>query len=449
MCDTLIATKLAASNNIAIFGKNSDRPPNEGQYIAYFPATQNAKDSRVRCTYIEIPQVERTYAVLLSKPFWMWGAEMGVNEHGLVIGNEAVFSKVPANKKPALLGMDMLRAALERAVTPREAMQVIIDLLEQFGQGGNCTYGEELYYHNSFILANADDAWVLETVDKQWAARQIEDVYTISNCITIGKQFDIASPKLVEFALQKGYTKSTQQFDYAKDYSDSIFTTFGKGRVRRETTMGMLDGQKGNVSIESMISILRHHNVERFDPQTSITNVDVCMHAGFGPIRGSQSTASMVVYLDNTSPLIFATGTSAPCTSIFKPFWMDATASLDLGPAPTSQKDSSLYWTHEKLHRATLLNYPERIKTYSADRDEMEKRFIEGALKLHNASASNTPSRAGAAREKCADFTNRCIIESLAAEAEWLKRVEAVPAKKKLLHSSAWSRFNKKAATKR
>jgi dipeptidase len=56
MCDTLIATRLATSNNIAIFGKNSDRPPNEGQYIAYFPATQNAKDSRVRCTYIEIPQ---------------------------------------------------------------------------------------------------------------------------------------------------------------------------------------------------------------------------------------------------------------------------------------------------------------------------------------------------------------------------------------------------------
>ena len=57
--------------------------------------------------------------------------------------------------------VDMLRVALERSVTPREAVQVIIDLLEKFGQGGNCTYGEELYYHNSFIIANAEDAWVL------------------------------------------------------------------------------------------------------------------------------------------------------------------------------------------------------------------------------------------------------------------------------------------------
>jgi dipeptidase len=160
------------------------------------------------------------------------------------------------------------------------------------------------------------------------------------------------------------------------------------------------------------------------------------MHAGFGPIRSSQSTASMVVYLDKNSPLIFATGTSAPCTSIFKPFWMDAATSLGLGPAPTHQSDSSLYWTHEKLHRATLLNYPERIQTYAADRDEMEARFTQSALKLHNAKAS--------AKER-SDFTNQCLAESLTAEAEWLKRVEKVPAKKKLLSSLAWNGFNKKA----
>ena len=53
---------------------------------------------------------------------------------------------------------------------------------------------------------------------------------------------------------------------------------------------------------------------------------------------------------------------------------MDTASVLDGEPVPTSQADSSsLYWTHEKLHRAVLLNYPERIKTYAADRDAMEK----------------------------------------------------------------------------
>ena len=437
MCDTLIAAKYTTANGVAVFGKNSDRPPNEGQSMVYFPAQNYPAGSSLKCTYIEIPQVEHTHAILLSKPFWMWGGEMGVNEHGLVIGNEAIFSKIPANKKPALLGMDMLRAALERAVTPREALQVIIDLLEEFGQGGNCTsHGNTIYYHNSFIIANAEESWLLETVDKQWAAKQIKDAYSISNCFTIGNEYDMASPNLVDLAIQKGITRSANQFNLAKDYSDFLYTTFGMGRNRRELTTCILDEQRGKVSIESMMSTLRHHTDENFDPQHSLSHVDVCMHAGFGPIRSNQSTASMVVYLDHSNPIIFATGTSAPCTSIFKPFWVDAASSLNFEPVPTSQTDStSIYWTHEKLHRATLLNYPERIKTYAADRDEMEKRFIQGALKLQSATATER-----------AEFTNQCLAESAAAEAEWLKRVEKVPVRSKpFLYSMAWNGFNKKA----
>ena len=32
-----------------------------------------------QCTYIEVDQAERTLSVVLSKPAWMWGAEMGAN----------------------------------------------------------------------------------------------------------------------------------------------------------------------------------------------------------------------------------------------------------------------------------------------------------------------------------------------------------------------------------
>jgi len=46
-------------------------------------------NSNVQCTYIQISQITHTFAVILSKPRWMWGAEMGANEHGIVIGNEA------------------------------------------------------------------------------------------------------------------------------------------------------------------------------------------------------------------------------------------------------------------------------------------------------------------------------------------------------------------------
>jgi secernin len=293
-----------------------------------------------------------------------------------------------------------------------------------------------MYYHNSFLIANADDAWVLETVDRQWAARQIKDVYSISNCFTLDNQFDISSSNLVDLAVQKGFSRSARQFNYAEDYSDFLFTNFGKGRTRRATTMGLLEQQKGNVTVQSMQNAHRHHNDEHFDPQTtSLTSVDVCMHAGFGPIHISQSTASMVVYLDGDTPIVFATGTSAPCTGIFKPMWMDTASALDFGPVPTSQADSaSLFWTHERLHRATLLNYPERIKTYASERNELENKFTQGALNLTKAPV----------RER-ADFSAQCFREAAQAEAEWLKRVEQTPARRKTLSTSAWNGFNKKA----
>jgi secernin len=69
--------------------------------------------SSIKCLYVEIPQVEHTNAVLLAKPFWIWGAEMGADEHGMVIGNEGASSKMPDGKENGLIGKDFLRLGLE------------------------------------------------------------------------------------------------------------------------------------------------------------------------------------------------------------------------------------------------------------------------------------------------------------------------------------------------
>lgn len=126
----------------------------EVQEVVAFAGGEHPAGGTVRCTYISIPQAPRTHAVVLSKPTWMWGAgqltwvpglhcaracgwrdclgrrrrpkgsgadglrassplhrlppEMGANERGVVVGNEAVWT-VEDSGPPALLGMDLVR----------------------------------------------------------------------------------------------------------------------------------------------------------------------------------------------------------------------------------------------------------------------------------------------------------------------------------------------------
>ena len=68
MCDTLVALGNVTADGVTLFGKNSDREPNEAHHVIRIPAARHAPGEKVKCTYIEIPQVEQTHEVLLCKP---------------------------------------------------------------------------------------------------------------------------------------------------------------------------------------------------------------------------------------------------------------------------------------------------------------------------------------------------------------------------------------------
>src|SRR5690606_4557928 len=135
-----------------------------------------------------IPQVEETNACLLSKPYWMWGAEMGANEKGVCIGNEAVWTK-EKYESVGLTGMDLVRLGLERGSTAKESLNVIIDLLEKYGQGGKNSVHmlfQYFSYHNSFIICDPKEAYVLETAGKNWVVEHIT-----SGCRNISNKLSI------------------------------------------------------------------------------------------------------------------------------------------------------------------------------------------------------------------------------------------------------------------
>jgi len=166
-----------------LFAKNSDRDANEAQLLEWHPRREGSPGSRLRCTWIEIEETPLRHAVLLSRPFWTWGAEMGANEHGLVVGNVAVFTRERVGP-PGLTGMDLVRLCLERAADAEEGARVLAALIETHGQGGGCGHENRRFtYHNSFMLADPRRALLVETAGKAIAVEQVTGAVRWRECV--------------------------------------------------------------------------------------------------------------------------------------------------------------------------------------------------------------------------------------------------------------------------
>lgn len=341
MCDTFVSL----GGDGVLLAKNSDRDVNEAQVLRWHAAADHEPGARLQTTWSEIPQVAHTHAVVLSRPWWMWGAEMGANEHGVVIGNEAVFTRRTgaAKGETPLLGMDLLRLALERATTRHEAVEVIVSLLEAHGQGGSASHEHPRFsYDNSFLVADPDGAVVLETAGRHHATEEVTGPgRSISNGLTIPA--------------------------FAERYADPL-----RGRVAQCATRRGRTGASAAAarSVADMVAGLRDHGGSR--PRWSPVNGALsapCAHAG-GLVTSTQSTASWVA--DLAAGRHWVTGTSAPCLSLFRPVTVDRPLPEE---APTNEADDSAWWRHERLHRAVLRDWSSAA-AFVPERDRVEAAWL-------------------------------------------------------------------------
>ncbi|XP_077392708.1 secernin-3 isoform X2 [Festucalex cinctus] len=306
-CDTFVALPPSTEGHHIIFGKNADRPCDEVQEVLYFPATDYEPGAKVECTYIEIEQVAHTYAIILSRPAWLWGAEIGANEHQVCIGNEAVWGRESADGEEALLGMDLVRLALERADTAEKAVHVIAELLEKYGQGGACLEEQcDFTYHNSFLISDRKEAWVMETSGKYWAAERVEAGHrNISNEYSITTKMDREHPDLRKYAQNKGWWDGKAPFNFAAIYSYMNTARIEASGSRYCEGKKLLRKSNGHITAQTMMDILR-------DKDSGINMEGMFMTTG---------SMVSVVPVDPALPGVhYFTATPDPERSIFKPF---------------------------------------------------------------------------------------------------------------------------------
>ncbi|XP_014772451.1 secernin-3 isoform X1 [Octopus bimaculoides] len=317
-CDTFVVLPPNSLDNCVIFGKNSDRPSEEVQEVLYIAGCDHPRNSKVQCTYTKVDQAARTYSIIITKPSWMWGAESGSNENGVCIGNEAVFSKMLSQQEneEKLLGCDIVRLALERSATAKEAKDIIIKLLETVGVGGRVSDEpllSYLKYDNSFLISDKTEAWIVETAGQFWATQRVTSgLRNLSNILTIGTDYDELAEGTKEHAEKYGWWDPAEgEFHFAKSFCQTYsevekMDKFTHSRYASGREMLEEFSKDKRFCVADMISILKD--------EPSGINMK-------GVFRTMSSHVSFI--RPPGSPLAschWLTGTPDPVFSIFKPF---------------------------------------------------------------------------------------------------------------------------------
>ncbi len=424
MCDTIVALPEATADGAVLLAKNADTEVNEAQQILRLPARGYAPGAAVRITHRVIPQAARTHEVLLDRSFWAWGGEIGCNEHGVAVGNEAAFSNQPAEGDGVVV-LDLLRLALERAATAREAVDVIGHHVEAYGQGGNVQMMGNYRFDGGLLVADRTEAWVVNCAGRHWAARRARATEAISNRYQITDDWEMSSLPVDAGAKP----------DFRARFADEHREHESGANEREACATGLLAAKRGRITMHDMAAVLRHVG-EGYDVVSDERSVRLCMHAGPTPQRFWHATGAMITEARPDSVVVWMTGTSATDLSIFKPLFFGVDLPVaGLRPTEVDAPDT-LWWRHERLHRRAMAHYAQVRPEIRAEFDALERGF-------HDASAG---VRGGTAAEKL-QFAASCWHAASETTDRWIERLERRPyAFSHDGYRAMWERFNAEAS---
>lgn len=232
-CTNIIVTRGASKDNSAMVSYAADSHWLYGE-LYFHPAMDwkagtmlNIVEWDTSKPLGQIPQVPHTYKTVGN-----------MNEHQLIIGETTWGGRLELMDSTAIMDYgSLIYVALQRARTAREAIQVIVDLANEYGYASE---GE------SFSIADKNEAWVMDLIGKGvemkdgknvnkglvWVARRIPDGYICAHANQARIQtFPLNDPEnclyapdVIEFARSKGYFSGKEEdFDFSAAYNPIDF----------------------------------------------------------------------------------------------------------------------------------------------------------------------------------------------------------------------------------
>lgn len=264
-CTTILIGKKLTADGAVIHGHNEDMGFTAVGRLWTVPEATHAAGATLDVPYTKIPQPGKTYrywasgnahattGLGISKEKRPYDSVLvGMNEWGVTMSCNWMYSKEENLPGKGIRRYAIRQLILERAKTAREAVQVIADFIEKYGQAdwGGLDY----------CLADPKEAWVVETTSKHWVAKQVKDdeFVVVANRFVVGKDYDLASKDLVDFAKKNGwYDPAKGPFSFRDAYGlpERMNSAYDKDRESRATDL--LSGKKGFIVPEDLFLVLR------------------------------------------------------------------------------------------------------------------------------------------------------------------------------------------------
>jgi len=197
---------------------------------------------------------------------------------------------------------------------------------------------------------DAKEIWLMETAGRMWAARRVDDWAAISNCYSIGGEFDLCSPGLEEYARSHRWLRPDERFDFAKAYTLPALRQ-GQSTPRWRRMMKLIADHGGPLDQAAVKSILRDHfEGELIAPRWGGcygSFVSICMHAINWD--ASQTAASLMCSHHEVLGPVSWYAPSLPCCSVYIPVYWTGDVPHAVKCASESYSDDSLWWRTERL----------------------------------------------------------------------------------------------------
>ena len=211
----------------------------EGAVIV-IPATANRPANVIR----QVPRTNHVIGVVrnqfINDPGEYWTKQGFINEHQLAITESTFTGRRELANPQGLINYPMLiTLALQRASTAREAIDVMVELLEEYGYNST---GE------SISIADTEEAWVFEVIGTGprpltdsgqvvWVARKVPDghISAHANMARIGEIPDVPcrdtffySDNIKSFAIENGFFDPEDGESFRFNYAYGAIDAFTK-----------------------------------------------------------------------------------------------------------------------------------------------------------------------------------------------------------------------------